>query len=405
MNLALYHNLTSGGSKREAYEFAKQFAQHGHTVHLFAPKTADEEFLPLTDLAHRSWTFDLELHKPLRGRLPFVRRYLDLIGLARDLHRLQTLAQQIAAQIDAGGYAFVFAHHDRIVQSPYLLRYLKTPAAYYCAEPMREFYDPPIPRSYYRPQNTAARLQQIWYAPERWLRRRLIQTHDRRNVRCATMLLTNSAFSAEAIYRAYGLRARVSYLGVDAEKFRPLDAARHDFVLSVGAVSPLKGYDFLIQALSHIPLDLRPRLVIVGNTASAGETNFLRHLAEELHVAVEFRVNIPDAELVTLYNHTRALVYSPVLEPFGFAPLEAMACETPVVAVREGGIRESIRDGETGLLTQRDPREFADALCRVLNDAALAKILGKNGREQVLKFWTWQHAYERLMQNIQTFMH
>jgi glycosyltransferase involved in cell wall biosynthesis len=189
---------------------------------------------------------------------------------------------------------------------------------------------------------------------------------------------------------------------VDAERFKPLDLERDDFVLSVGAVSPLKGYDFLIDALGLIPARERPRLIIAGNTASQGETIYLKNLAAQLGVAVEFRVDVSEDELVRLYNTARAFVYAPVLEPFGFAPLEAMACGTPVIAVKEGGVRESVGDGVTGLLVPRDLCTFAESLERVLDDARLAHTLGENGRAEVLRAWTWEHAYERLVQNVQT---
>ncbi len=402
MKIALYHNLTSGGSKREAYEFTKQFARNGHTVDLYCPSTANEEFLSLASIVHQSFTFDLRLGDNFSGRLPLLRRYVDLAVLHLNLRRLRQVARRIAAQIDAGAYDFVFAHHDRIVQSPYLLRFLRTPSAYYCAEPMREFYEPPIVRPYQRPRGAVEQMQRRWYALARWLRDRVVKSEDRKNVRRASLLLTNSHFTAESIYRAYGLRARVSYLGVDTERFKPLDLERGDFVLSVGAVSPLKGYDFLIEALAQLPARQHPRLLIVGNTASIGETTFLRQHAEARSVVLEFRVNVSDDELVRLYNQARAFVYSPVLEPFGFAPLEAMACGTPVVAVNEGGVRESVRDGETGYLVPRDPGAFAEALQRVLSDARLAQTLGQNGRAEVLRCWTWKQAYDRLVENVQT---
>ena len=400
MNIALYHNLTSGGSKREAYEFAKQFVAHGHTFDLYHPRAADEEFLPLEHLARRTYVYDLQVAAPFNGRLPLLRKYIDLYRLKKNLDASRALAARIAAEMDARAYDFVFLHHDQPVQSPYLLNFLQTSSVYYCAEPMREFYEPPIPRPYDEPQSRAERWQRKWYAPQRALRRWLIQTADARNVRAAKLLLTNSFFSAESIYRAYGLRARVVYLGVDTEKFRPLDLPRENFVLSVGAISPLKGYDFLLEALSHVPEPLRPELVLVGNTASQGETLYLQKLAAARNVALRFRVNVSEDELVQLYNRARALVYAPILEPFGFAPLEAMACEMPVVAVREGGVRESVRDGETGLLVERDAQDFANALCRVLKDASFAETLGKHGRARILDFWTWERAYERLMERV-----
>lgn len=344
--------------------------------------------------------FDLALQEPFQGRLPLFRKYVDLYRLKKNLDASRALARRIAEKIDAANYDFVFLHHDQPVQSPYLLNFLRTPSVYYCAEPMREFYEPPLARPYLESHSRAERWQRKWYAPARALRRRMIQTDDLCNVRAATMLLTNSYFSAESIYRAYGLRARVSYLGVDTEKFRPLDVPRENFVLSVGAVSPLKGYDFLIQALGQMNAAIRPPLAIVGNTFSTGEAKYLNGLAAHHGVKLEFRVNVTDEELVRLYNQARALVYAPILEPFGFAPLEAMACETPVVAVREGGVRESVRDGETGLLTAREPKAFAARLTRLLADATCAKRLGENGRQRVLEFWTWERAYKRLIENL-----
>src|SRR5262249_11890687 len=362
MKIALYHNLTSGGSKREAFEFAKQFVKHGDSVDLCHPHTANEEFLPLKTLARQAFVFDLKLADEFKGRLPLFRKYVDLYRLRKNLRQSRTLAKRIAEKIDAGKYDFVFVHHDRPVQSPYLLYFLLTPSVYYCAEPMREFYEPPVDRPYLDPSSVTARIQHYWYAPTRWLRRSLLTRADRRNVRRARLLLTNSFFSAEWIHRAYALRAHVVQLGVDAEKFRPLDMPRRNFVLSVGAISPLKGFDFLIEALSRVPETLRPALVLVGNTASQGEKRFLEQLARARDVDLHLRVNIADEELVCLYNQARALVYSPVREPFGLAPLEAMACETPVVAVKEGGVCESVRDEETGLLVPRNVDQFAAAV-------------------------------------------
>lgn len=400
MKIALYHNLTSGGSKREAYEFARQFATNGHVVHVYHPSTADESFLPLDEIVNSRFVFDLPLVPDLPLRVPGLTRWIDLAGWAVNLRRIRKLAYKIARQIDKGGYDFVLVHHDRIVQSPYLLRYLRTPSVYYCAEPMREFYEPPVLRPYMESRSWVSRSQRAWYAPTRWIRNAITRAEDRQNVRAAAQVVTNSNFSAQALAHAYGVQAQVVYLGVDTEKFRPLDTARSDFVLSVGAISPLKGFDLLIRALARIADGKRPRLVLVGNTASTGEKQYLQNLADENSVTVEFRVNVPDEELVRLYNQARVLVYAPVREPFGFAPLEAMACGTPIVAVREGGVCESVQDGVTGYLVPRDADEFARCLEGLLADESRARRMGASGRQRVLGFWTWGHAYGRLIERL-----
>ena len=73
-------------------------------------------------------------------------------------------------------------------------------------------------------------------------------------------------------------------------------------------------------------------------------------------------LRISDDELVTLLNRASAMVYAPRLEPFDLAPIEAAACGLPVVAVAEGGVRETVIDNETGFLVQNAPRDVADAV-------------------------------------------
>ena len=74
----------------------------------------------------------------------------------------------------------------------------------------------------------------------------------------------------------------------------------------------------------------------------------MRSLAESHEVTFDARRSIDDSELVETLNRATAMVYAPRLEPFGLAPLEANACGLPVVAVAEGGVRETIIDGVNG---------------------------------------------------------
>jgi glycosyltransferase involved in cell wall biosynthesis len=73
-----------------------------------------------------------------------------------------------------------------------------------------------------------------------------------------------------------------------------------------------------------------------------------------------------------------------------------MACGTPVVAVAEGGMQETILDGETGFLVQRSPESFAEALLKLYENPELAEQMGAAGRQHVLQNWTWDKAAERL---------
>jgi len=116
---------------------------------------------------------------------------------------------------------------------------------------------------------------------------------------------------------------------------------------------------------------------------------------------VEFRSLIPDEELVRLYNQARLTVYAPVMEPFGFVPLESMACQTPVIGVREGGVRESITDGVTGWLVDREPEELAATIGTLLDRVAEVDRVGKNGRSCVEANWTWDKSVENIEHYLQ----
>ena len=109
---------------------------------------------------------------------------------------------------------------------------------------------------------------------------------------------------------------------------------------------------------------------------------------------------IDDDELVLLHNKAKLLVYAPYLEPFGLVPLEAMSCGTPIVAVKEGGVRESIIDNKTGILTERDEDDFANAIVRLLENVDGRNEMSKNAYRNVNKFWTLEHAGKRIYEHL-----
>ncbi len=388
MNLAIYHNLPSGGGKRALFEMTRRLAPR-HQVDVYTLSTAEHDFCDLRPLVRRHVVF------PFRP-LPLARRPFGRLNQGirtADLLRLEAVQRRIAAQIDAAGYDVVFVHNCQFGQSPGLLKFLRTPSVYYCQELPRGLYEPPIDRPY----NRFSRLQRLGNLvdPLPGLYRRTLRRLDRRNAHAATQILVNSCYSRESLYRAYGLFARVCYLGVDTERFRPLGLDKRDFVLSVGALVPHKGFDFLIYSLVLLPPEVRPTLAIVSNYTDPLELSFLQRLADELRVTVFFHQGIGDDELVELYNRARLTLYAPVMEPFGFVPIESMACGTPVVGVREGGVRESV-DVYTGVLVERDPDDYAAAVEALLRNADHRAQLGLRCRQTVETRWSWERTLSQL---------
>jgi len=99
---------------------------------------------------------------------------------------------------------------------------------------------------------------------------------------------------------------------------------------------------------------------------------------------------VTDSDLIGLYNLADVFVFPSLYEGFGFPPLEAMACGTPVVASNAASLPEVV--GDAGLLVDpRDPEVMAEAIHRVLQDRDLAEELRRRGLERAQQF-TWERA-------------
>ncbi|MEN8150296.1 MAG: glycosyltransferase, partial [Planctomycetota bacterium] len=97
---------------------------------------------------------------------------------------------------------------------------------------------------------------------------------------------------------------------------------------------------------------------------------------------------VPDRDLVRLYNLAAVLAYPSLSEGFGFPPLEAMACGTPVVAARAGAVPEVVRDAAL-LVDPASPAALAEALRSAIEDEAVRNDLTLRGHERVGDFrWT-----------------
>lgn len=393
MRIAVYHNLPSGGGKRALHEMTRRLAAR-HEISVYTLSTAEHDFCDLRPHCTQHVIFPF---RPLPlARRPFGRLNQGIRSL--DLLLLETVQRQIAAQIDQGRYDVVFVHNCQFSQSPGLFKFLDTPSVYYCGEPPRLLYEPPAQRPYNR-FSSAQRLGNL-VDPFPGLYRRTLRRLDRANALAASTVLVNSHYSRETFYRTYGVFAHVSRLGVDTERFRPLSLDKEPRVVSVGALVPNKGFDLVIRSLAQIEAPQRPALTIISNAVNAAEHGYLCELAGGLGVTVDFRAGVSDDALVEAYNRALLTVYAPVMEPFGFVPLESMACGTPVIGVNEAGVRESVRHEETGLLVERDPSALARAIISLLVDRPRLAQLGKQSREYVVAQWRWDAAVRAIEEHL-----
>lgn len=398
LKIAVYHNLPSGGARRAMVEMIKGLVARDHTVDEYCPQTADLSFLPLNGIVRRTVILPFHPLGVASKRVPFLTPYITSCRLVRDLSTSLNLGRHVARLVDHGDYDVVLSHDCQLVVVPDVLQFLHVPTVHYCHSAGGSILQSRIGDS---PDITRTTLfKRAYYAPALriypWLRHRRTQ----HNLRSAQLILTNSSFAKATLFRSFGVESQVCYLGVDISRFRPMALQRHGYLLSVGAVHYHKGYQFLIKAISRLPVTRRPPLVIAANSVEHTELQAIHRLARELSVDLSVCHVSNDEELAALYNGAVAFVYSPLDEPWGLAAVEAMACGTVVVAVGQGGVAESVVDGESGFLTLRDTDAFAAALGRVLSDPELANRMGRAGTARARSHFTWSQSIDRLERHL-----
>jgi len=201
------------------------------------------------------------------------------------------------------------------------------------------------------------------------------------------------------VYRRQPSEGTLTRLGIDSSK---------PYAFFNGRMTRQKGLPLLLAAA--LKIDPRYQLVVVASSPDTPEL-----AAEVATLAERVRAErgnlvwighfIPREELIQLHSGASVFVCPSIYEPFGLVILEAMACETAVVASRVGGIPEIVVEGETGYLVDYDPdrtEEFTGALAarieELLRDPALAATMGKAGRERVLRHFGWPAIASRTVE-------
>jgi starch synthase len=223
------------------------------------------------------------------------------------------------------------------------------------------------------------------------------------------------------VHEEYGValdRVRVIHNGIDLQQYRPTPdpAVLRDlqidpqtpFVLFVGRITRQKGIIHLVNAIKHFNAGVQVVLCAgapdTPEIAAEMTAAVDRARADSSHPIVWIREMLPKDKVITLYTHAAIFVCPSVYEPFGIINLEAMACETPVVASAVGGIPEVVDHGTTGFLVPpeasgpsdvepKHPEQFskdlADAVNRLLADPALRATMARASRTRVERQFSW----------------
>jgi alpha-maltose-1-phosphate synthase len=211
-------------------------------------------------------------------------------------------------------------------------------------------------------------------------------------------------------------RVRVIYNGIDTSEYRPVGGTdvleRHGIeegrpcVLFVGRITRQKGVPYLIEAAHSFLPDAQ--LVLCAGAPDTPEIGAdvarrVERLRAERGNVIWIDEFLPKPDLIQLLSHATVFACPSIYEPLGIVNLEAMACETAVVATATGGIVEVVVDGETGLLVPfeaapggiepLDPPAFvagiASRVNELLADPSRAAAMGRAGRERALSSFAW----------------
>ncbi|MFF5084928.1 glycogen synthase [Actinoplanes sp. NPDC000266] len=222
-------------------------------------------------------------------------------------------------------------------------------------------------------------------------------------------------------------KVQVVYNGIDTEIYQPnrgtdvierlgIDLSRPSVVF-VGRITRQKGLPYLLRACRLLPAETQ--IVLLAGAPDTKEIAAeVEGLAGELRAArdekgvIWVQEMLPKHEVVQVLTHATVFVCPSIYEPMGIVNLEAMACETAVVATATGGIPEVVRDGETGILvpieqvddgtgTPIDPEQFvadlATAMTQLIEDPQRAAQMGLAGRRRAIEHFSWSHIAEETL--------
>src|SRR3989339_2070435 len=186
------------------------------------------------------------------------------------------------------------------------------------------------------------------------------------------------------------------------------------YVLFVGRITQQKGIIHLVNAIKYLNKDIQVVLCASSpdNKTIATEMESLTKEAQRVHQNVHWVKDMVNKEsAVALYSHASVFCCPSVYEPFGIINIEAMACETPVVATALGGIKDVVKNNETGFLvpvqlkeSSHEPvnpdklsRDLASKINELMEDERLRIRFGKAGRQRVIENYTWKSVAKSTM--------
>lgn len=406
MKIAVWHNLHSGGGSRALQYHIQGLVEKGHHVEIWAdePDAGGFMHLPTSVKLHKVPLKYDEHQSSLKERFSSVFFEKDFNMKAMEKH-----CQKCADEINNGGFDVLFANSCFYYGVPFISRYVNIPKVLYLGEPNRYLYEAMPEQIWEAPQETSNKWSSkfwIYFFSNTWRtnKYRVYVREERKNFKAFDKVLVNSYFSMESCKRAYGLLSEVCYLGVDNSLFKPVNTSNSKhYVVGLGGFYRHKNPELAIRSVGEVKQN-RPKLLWIGNMVDEKYWLEMVGLARSLDVTLELKKMVTDEQLVQLLSGAICMIYSSNLEPFGFAPLEANACGTPVIAVAEGGVRETIIHGKNGFLVNQKPKDIAQFISQLTDNQELRNKISSFAIDNVKENWSLSSCSERINRAIESML-
>ena len=234
--------------------------------------------------------------------------------------------------------------------------------------------------------------------------RNLIQHADR-----ILVASSDEMASIEQMHSQADIKLEMVPYGVDTTMFYPLNISVARFrlglngdplILYAGRIDPIKGIDLLLQGVACMKIRKNAELIVIGGGEIQCDQylDYLQELSYQLGIdrRVHFVEAVDQKLLMYYYNAADVCVIPSRYESFGLVALEAMACGTPVIARKVGGLQSLVKHGMTGYLVPwHCPEPLANQLEILLDNDLLRKKMGDQA-ELWAKTWTWESTAEQL---------
>jgi glycosyltransferase involved in cell wall biosynthesis len=323
MKVAIIHFwfVSMRGGEKVIETLLEMFPDADIYTHVYNPKAVSGQIK-----SHRVFTSRI-------NRLPFAKKLYQLY---------MPLMPKALMDFDLQGYDLVISSESGPAKGV-----VPNPDAYhlcYCHSPMRYLWD--MYHEYFRGTNFIVRFFMKRLIPG-------LRLWDAVSANLVDFFVANSAYVAKRIRRCYNREAEIVYPPVDVEKFLSVERKPEDFYLFFGQLTGYKRADLAIEAC----IASGRKLVVAGSGAKKGEIRKVKKTG-----LVTFRGRVSDEEVRELYTRARALLF-PGIEDFGIIPVEAQACGCPVIAFRQGGALDTVKENVTGLFfNEQTPESLIAAM-------------------------------------------